>query len=64
MCMLRGPDKLSVQLGIYPTRFLSIAFFSKIIAQRYFFTPHIFLKMLIYKYLIFVMEEVYRSKRL
>ena len=26
---VRGPDKLSFQLGIYPTRFLSIAFFFK-----------------------------------
>ena len=25
----RGPDKLSVQLGIYPTRFLSPRFFKK-----------------------------------
>ena len=25
--LFRGPDKLSVQLGIYPTRFLRIAFF-------------------------------------
>ena len=25
----RGPDKLSVQLGIYPTSFLAIAFFQK-----------------------------------
>ena len=29
---------------------------------KIFFTPHIFLKLLMYKYLILVMEETYRSK--
>ena len=46
---VRGPDKLSVQLGIYPTRFLLIAFFQKQLLNKYFFNPIIFLKLLIYK---------------
>ena len=59
----RGPDKLSVQLGIYPTRFLAILlFFKKQLLKNIFFAPHIFLKLLIYKYLILVMEETHRSK--
>ena len=42
----RGPDKISVQLGIYSTRFLSIAFFQKQLLKNI-FSPHTFLKMLI-----------------
>ena len=37
----RGPDKLSVQLGIYPTRFSSIAFFPKQLLNNIFF-PHMY----------------------
>ena len=63
----RGPDKLSVQLGIYPTRFLwIIAFFQKQLLKNI-FTPLRFLKLLIYKYLIILVNNSnnnlsYRSK--
>ena len=33
----RGPDKLSVQLGIYPTRYLWIAFFQKQLLKNIFY---------------------------
>ena len=56
-----GQDKLSVQLGINPTRLLSIAFF-KNNCLKIFFYQHIFLKLLTYKFLILVMEETHRSK--
>ena len=38
----RGPDKLSVQLGIYPTRFSSIAFFQKQLLNNIFYPTYIF----------------------
>ena len=59
----RGPDKLSIQLGIYPTRFLAILlFFQKQLLKNIFFYPTYILKLLIYKYLILVMDETHRSK--
>ena len=42
--LLRGTDKRSVQLGIYPTRFLSIAFFKKNNCFKNIFLPHIYFK--------------------
>ena len=51
----RGLDNLSVQLGIHPIRISSVAFFQKQLLKNI-FTPHIFLKLLIHKYLILVMD--------
>ena len=40
--LYRGLDKLLVQLGIYPTRFLSIAFLKKQLLKIFFHSTYIF----------------------
>ena len=58
---VRGPDKLSVQLGIYPTRFLRIAFFQKQLLKNI-FLPHLDFEIayleVVLKYLIILVNNL------
>ena len=40
--VFRGPDKLSVQLGIYPTRFYQLLFLKKQLLKNIFYPTCIF----------------------